>query len=278
LLTKAIRPSCDASEYVDFPRSAPQLLKSFSAIGSHHLEYGFPSTHSTNSVSIALFFFAHIHHLATADTVVVSPELYTLLCTILSLYAFSVVFGRLYTAMHSFTDCIAGVILGASIWWWHTDWAGIPCYIQASNPIHNILTLLGFGKIDASSGSLIVYIGKGLSAGEWTERWVSQGGWEVPLILIPLCLLAVHHHPQPVDDCPCFEDSIAILSVVLGVFVSRWVMCYTQFALPEIIVMPGSGWSFATNEWGQVERGLSDIFLWWSVAALKMAVGQFSSF
>ena len=179
--------------------------------------------------------------------------------------------------MHSFTDCIAGIILGAGIWWWHTDWAGIPCYIQASNPIHSIFSLLGFGKIDAS-GSLLVYIGKGLSAGEWTERWVSQGRWEVPLILIPLCLLAVHHHPQPVDDCPCFEDSIAILSVVLGVFVSRWVMCYTQFALAEIVVMPGSGWSFSTNEWGQVERGLSDILMWWSVAALKMAVGQFSSF
>ena len=176
--------------------------------------------------------------------------------------------------MHSFMDCIAGTILGAGIWWWHTDWAGIPYYIQASNPFHNIFTLLSFGKVDASSGSLLVYIGKGLGGGEWTERWVSQGGWEVPFILIPLCLLAVHHHPQPVDDCPCFEDSIAILSVMLGVFISRWVMCYTQFALAEVVVMPGSGWSFSTNEWTQLERGLNDIVLWWCLAALKMAVGE----
>ncbi|CAG8795781.1 5378_t:CDS:2, partial [Gigaspora margarita] len=30
-------------------------------IGSHHLEYGFPSTHTTNAVSIALFFLTHIY-------------------------------------------------------------------------------------------------------------------------------------------------------------------------------------------------------------------------
>jgi hypothetical protein len=122
-----------------------------------------------------------------------------------------------------------------------------------------------------------VYFGKGLGAGEWTERWVRYGGWEVPLILIPMCLLLVHHHPQPVDDCPCFEDSIAILSVVLGVFVSRWVMCYSQFGLGEIVVTPGSGWAFATNHWTQVERVWSDSLIWWSVAALKMAVGKSSS-
>ncbi|KIM45566.1 hypothetical protein M413DRAFT_430272 [Hebeloma cylindrosporum] len=242
-------------------------------IGSHHLEYGFPSTHSTNGVSIALFFFAHIHRLANTSAAAISPELYSLLCTILFLYAFSVVFGRLYTAMHSFTDCIAGTILGASIWWWHTDWAGIPCYISASNPIHNVLTLLGFGEIDAISGSLLVYVGKGLRAGEWTERWIREGGWEVPLILIPLYLLAVHYHPQPVDDCPCFEDSIAILSVVLGVYVSRWVTCYTKLSLGGTVVMPGSGWLLVANEWVRVERGLSDILLWWSVAVLKNALG-----
>jgi len=37
-------------------------------MGSHHLEYGFPSTHSTNSVSIALFFFGHVHRLASTFT------------------------------------------------------------------------------------------------------------------------------------------------------------------------------------------------------------------
>lgn len=29
-------------------------------------------------------------------------------------------------------------------------------------------------------------------------------------------------HPQPLDDCPCFEDSIAFLSVVMGITTGRW--------------------------------------------------------
>ena len=34
----------------------------------------------------------------------------------LTLYAISIVFGRIYTGMHSFTDCGVGVALGAAIW------------------------------------------------------------------------------------------------------------------------------------------------------------------
>lgn len=29
-------------------------------------------------------------------------------------------------------------------------------------------------------------------------------------------------HPQPLDDCPCFEDAIAFLSVVMGILTGRW--------------------------------------------------------
>lgn len=40
--------------------------------------------------------------------------------------------------------------------------------------------------------------------------------------MLPLTLAAVHYHPQPVDDCPCFEDAIAVLAVVLGTFMGHW--------------------------------------------------------
>lgn len=277
------------------------------AIGTHHLEYGFPSTHSTNSVSIALFFFAEVHRFATvplsnlsippssflnstltaaetllpSDTAIsvsepiISQGLYYILCTILFIYAFSVVFGRLYTAMHSFTDCFVGIFLGAGIWWWHTSWAGIPVFLDASNPLYMALTSFGFGSLHPS-GSLLVYLGKGLGTGEWIEGWVQRGGWEVPLILIPLCLLAVHIHPQPLDDCPCFEDAIAILSVVLGALVSRWVLSYSQLGMPltTIAVMPGSGWVLELGEWVQVERGWDDVLIWWTMAVIKMGVGM----
>jgi hypothetical protein len=40
-----------------------------------------------------------------------------------------------------------------------------------------------------------------------------------------------------------------------------------------MVVMPGSGWSLEMDQWVQVERGLNDVLLWWTVATLKMAIG-----
>jgi hypothetical protein len=37
-----------------------------------------------------------------------------------------------------------------------------------------------------------------------------------------VCLLLVNQHPSPVDDCPCFEDAIAFISVILGIVTSFW--------------------------------------------------------
>ncbi len=104
------------------------------AIGTHHLEYGFPSTHSTNSVSIALFLFSHIYSLYTTPATIdpsfvnvdsthemmLSRSTFILATSLLTFYVFSIVYGRLYTAMHSFTDCIFGVLLGTAIWWAET--------------------------------------------------------------------------------------------------------------------------------------------------------------
>ena len=37
-----------------------------------------------------------------------------------------------------------------------------------------------------------------------------------------LTLLLVNQHPSPVDDCPCFEDAIAFISVIGGIVTSFW--------------------------------------------------------
>ena len=82
---------------------------------SHHLEYGFPSTHTTNGVSIALFLYSHVHRLYFSESSISSTSYYAYLAAII-FYASSIVFGRIYTAMHSFTDCAFGIILGTAIW------------------------------------------------------------------------------------------------------------------------------------------------------------------
>jgi hypothetical protein len=84
-----------------------------------------------------------------------------------------------------------------------------------------------------------------------------------------------------VDDCPCFEDAIAILSVLMGVFLSHWVVCFTDggsSARWVKVVMPGSGWLFKSGEWIQVERGWNDVLVWWSIASFKMSFGLFDPF
>ncbi|RXW18956.1 hypothetical protein EST38_g6891 [Candolleomyces aberdarensis] len=242
-------------------------------IGSFHLEYGFPSTHATNSVSIALFFFAMAHQLTYTSNILTTQTL-TIISAVLVFYTFSIVFGRIYTGMHSFTDCVMGTILGAGIWWGHSDWAGHAVTLSASNPLAVALNSLGVGTL--SPNQFVFHVGGGLGAGAWIDKWARTGGWEVPFILIPLCLLAVNQHPQPVDDCPCFEDAIAFGSVVLGAIVGLWGMTKlgAGAGLNGPSIMPGSGWiRDAAGVWMQVERTWGDVALWWGLAALKMGVG-----
>lgn len=92
--------------YQDFyclprPLSPPvnRLITSY-----HHLEYGFPSTHTTNSVSIALFI---LTHLLSMDNINNHNDGMTLwmkcLCFLgLLFYCASIVCGRIYCGMHSF--------------------------------------------------------------------------------------------------------------------------------------------------------------------------------
>lgn len=187
-------------------------------------------------------------------------------------------FGRIYTGMHSFTDCVMGTILGAGIWWGHTSFPGLPVALSASNPLAIAMSALDLGH-SVGADQWVVNLGAGLGAGAMVDEWCRKAGWEVPLIMIPLCLLAVNQHPQPVDDCPCFEDAIAFGSVVLGAQLGLWSRFKFHTHLPVPSVMPGSGWALdSTGIWQQLDRTWADIALWWMLAALKMAVGVFVIF
>ncbi len=83
-----------------------------------------------NSVSIALFFFTVVHRYSktpvenyvtdaiadAAPQMVISQTQYYISAAVLVFYVFSIVYGRLYTAMHSFSDCIVGTLLGVATW------------------------------------------------------------------------------------------------------------------------------------------------------------------
>ncbi|KAG2089314.1 PAP2 superfamily-domain-containing protein [Suillus discolor] len=191
-------------------------------IGTHHLEYGFPSTHSTNSVSMALFIFGYVRR-AYIESATISSSIYYTSCVILVIYAVTVVFGRLYTGMHSFIDCAVGVFLGVIIWGGY------------------VIMKEAFGN------------------------WLATAHWIVPLTMIPICLLLVHYHPHPVDDCPCFEDAIAFVSVLLGIALSRWHSVYSgvdERFLSSVMPGPqGAAWT------------LEDTVSWWTLACAKVTIG-----
>lgn len=132
-------------------------------IGSVHLEYGFLSTHSTNSVGMALYFYLWVVAMRgqNPQSVGWSSGWWEVG---FALYCFSVVYGRIYAGMHSIVDCVTGSLLGMAITM--TQWCAF----------------------------------------DWIEAFLKIEGWTVPAVLVPACLFMVYVHPQPLDDCPCFED------------------------------------------------------------------------
>ncbi|KAG8870764.1 hypothetical protein FRB97_009378 [Tulasnella sp. 331] len=181
-------------------------------IGTHHHEYGFPSTHSTNSVSIGLYFWSLLY--ANADSM--PGWAYVAGQVALAWYMFSIVYGRLYCAMHSFSDCLMGIFLGSSVFVAHWAW-----------------------------GSMY-----------WD--WLTTAGWQAPIIAIILCLFLVNQHAEPVDDCPCFEDAIAFVSVMVGIAVSVWWR---------------ARWGFDAEGGYYVTKSPKTWMMWTAVATVKMVIG-----
>ncbi|KAG9093255.1 hypothetical protein FS749_014775 [Ceratobasidium sp. UAMH 11750] len=195
-------------------------------VGTHHLEYGFPSTHSTNSVSIALYIYSLAATGLANDTI--SAVTYRIIQILLVIYASSIVFGRLYCAMHSFTDCIAGITLGSAIWAAQMQW------------------------------------------GNAIDGWITQNGWMVPITVLATGLFVVHRHAEPVDDCPCFEDAIAFVSVVMGAMLARW--HFAQFILAPSQLTEVADYFVSRTPGASLSSG-SDVLTFLLYAALKMVVG-----
>ncbi|KAJ9104315.1 hypothetical protein QFC19_003955 [Naganishia cerealis] len=97
------------------------------------------------------------------------------------------------------------------------------------------------------------------------ERWVEGGHWTVPLISIVVCLTLVHKHPEPIDDCPCFEDAIAILSVILGSFLCHWFTAKYGVNIESSNIKPMTTFAGLHQPWATLAAGL--------LAISKIALG-----
>ncbi|KAI8799531.1 PAP2 superfamily-domain-containing protein [Cladochytrium replicatum] len=161
------------------PYSPPVYRRSVSVSVAH--EYGFPSTHTTNALSLSLFsslFFAKF----VADGY--SPEAQITIHSVLAFYVVLIGFSRIFTGMHTLTDVIAGAFLGAAIVLVH--WYFIMPALEIA----------------------------------------FAAGWLVPVVSLTVGWVAISFHPEPDGPCPCYDDSVAFVGVVVGILVSNW--HYTQ--------------------------------------------------
>jgi dihydrosphingosine 1-phosphate phosphatase len=85
-------------DFFCLPRPLSPPLQRITMSGLTALEYGFPSTHSANAVSVALFCLSAIEKSDTGFTPMGKIGLQCLAW----IYAASVVMGRIYCGMHGF--------------------------------------------------------------------------------------------------------------------------------------------------------------------------------
>lgn len=173
-------------DMLSLPRPLSPPLHRITMSGSVTLEYGFPSTHSANAVSVAVYavLLLRAPDCTLAETTKIMLELLGYF------YAASIIIGRLYCGMHGFADVIFGGVLGA------------------------VISLVEF------------YYGPSF------ESFIHAGGWVAPLIVALVVIVLVRVHPEPVDDCPCFDDSVAFSGVMIGLEVASWRTGADYFAGP----------------------------------------------
>jgi hypothetical protein len=155
--------------------------------GSAALEYGFPSTHSTNAVSVALYGLFYLYSTPNVPTNVIIG-----LHVLAAVYTFSIVFGRLYCGMHGFLDVVVGIILGAILavaQWFLKDvidgWVFGDSFIPILFIIVIILVLVRIHPEPADAcpcfddGVAFAAVIGGAEIGEWHYS-KTQWSWNVP--------------------------------------------------------------------------------------------------
>lgn len=201
------------------PRPLSPPLTRITMSGSAALEYGFPSTHSTNAISVAVYFLHQLHS-QPADLASSHRALF------LGLgygYGTSIVLGRMYCGMHGFFDVVIGTILG-----------------------------LVLGVIQ-------------LAYGESFDCWVASSSVTPLLLVVVAILLAVRFHPEPADNCPCFDDSVAFAGVMIGAEVAHFRFAKSPYADPNY---PPATVYYSLAELGwlktivRIALGIVMIFVW----------------
>lgn len=86
------------------------------------------------------------------------------------------------------------------------------------------------GLVDVSTGAIIgifVTFMRILSTKYWDHFIIFSFSPYVPIVLFVVYYSYIIIHPVPVDDCPCFEDSLAFVGVMFGLDLAHYFVANT---------------------------------------------------
>lgn len=199
------------------PRPLSPPLRRITMSGSAALEYGFPSTHTTNAVSVAFY----VVQVLRSSESTLNPNTSVILESLTYLYVVTIIVGRIYCGMHGFADVIVGGTLGAAI-----------SYLQ-------------------------------WIFGERIDEYLYSGSSVAPILATLVTIVLVRIHPEPADDCPCFDDGVAFAGVLIGCELGCW-----HYAT--------SGWAWDTPAPATVPFLIDE--MGWPKAILRVAIGILAIF
>ena len=166
------------------PRPLSPPLQRITMSDHTSLEYGFPSTHAANAISVIVYALFNL----PSSRFSTYPTTRVFIWLLLVLYAVSILLGRLYCGMHGFFDVFIGSSVGAVI-------SVVECLY-----------------------------------GEVLDRFIHTESFKAVSIVILVILVLVRVHPEPADDCPCFDDSVAFAGVMCGTELGTWHFAQTSFS------------------------------------------------
>ena len=101
--------------------------------------------------------------------------------------------------------------------------------------------------------------------GQAFDDWLHAGDIKRVALVVLVVLVLVRIHPEPADDCPCFDDSVSFAGVMIGIEYAGWHFARTSYAwtLPAKGTIP-----FDLKEMGwlttgaRIVLGVLVIFAW----------------
>jgi sphingosine-1-phosphate phosphatase 1 len=144
------------------------------------------------------------------DNSSINENFKTIIYFFLSLYWFTIIIGRMYCGMHGLLDISIGCIIG-------------------------LLTVL----LRYSTKSYYDYLCLSSSSPIY-----------IPLIIISIYYSLIYFHPIPLEPCPCFEDSIAFIAVLLGLDLAYWSLSTSDAPLNTLYQIHNAKFNYNYNNLG----------------------------